>query len=98
MAIIKNISLDPEADRDILRWFADQRNQSAAVREAIRCYIARGDDSSGVTMADLLAEIRALPSRLRVVAVDAEAADSGPEPPEAAANLDSLLDRLAAIE
>jgi hypothetical protein len=90
MAIVKNFSLDPN-DKDILRWLDEQPNQSAAIREAIRYYIARED---GITLADLLAEIRSLPSRLHVVAVQGETVESGEEPEEAAVNLDSLLDRL----
>jgi hypothetical protein len=88
MAIVKNFSLDPN-DKDILRWLDEQPNQSAAIREAIRYYIARED---GITLADLLAEIRSLPSRLHVV--QGETVESGEEPEEAAVNLDSLLDRL----
>jgi hypothetical protein len=98
MAVVKNISLDGDADRDILRWLDDQRNQSAAVREAIRYYIAR--EGSNVTLADVLAEIRSLPSRLKVVAaVTGEeignTEEEEMEPLEAATNLDGLLDRLA---
>jgi hypothetical protein len=93
MAIIKNISLDGDADRDILAWLESHRNQSAAVREAIRYYMARED--AGVTLADVLAEIRSLPSRLQVVAVASDEAPGGEEPAAAAANLDTLLDRLA---
>jgi hypothetical protein len=94
MAIVKNFSLDTN-DKDILRWLDEQTNQSAAIREAIRYYIAHED---GITLADLradlLAEIRSLPSRLHVVAVQGETVESGEEPEEAAVNLDSLLDRL----
>jgi hypothetical protein len=92
VAIVKNFSMDGNADKDILRWLDEQSNQSAAIREAIRYYIARED---GVTLGDLLAEIRALPSRLQIVAVQGEIpADGGQEPKESAANLDTLLDRL----
>jgi Arc/MetJ-type ribon-helix-helix transcriptional regulator len=90
MAIVKNFSLDPN-DKDILRWLDEQPNQSAAIREAIRYYLAKEE---GVTLADVLAEIRSLPSRLHVVAVQGEMIESGEEPEEAAVNLDSLLDRL----
>lgn len=92
MATIIPISLDSEADKDIIRWLEGQSNRSAAVRVAIRAYIAREE---GPTLADILAEIRHLPSRLSVVAVgDTPAAAEGNEPPEAAANLDGLLGRL----
>jgi hypothetical protein len=90
MAIVKNFSLDPN-DKDILRWLDEQPNQSAAIREAIRYYIARED---GITLADLMIEIRSLPSRLHVVAGQGEMVEGGEEPEEAAANLDSLLGRL----
>lgn len=90
MAVIVNISLDPEADRDILRWLGKQSNRSAAVRDAIRAYMAK---ETGVTLADVLAEVRALPSRLSMVAVAPEP-EVGEEPEAAAAHLDGLLDRL----
>ena len=94
MATVINFSLDAETDRDIVRWLDQQSNRSAAIREAIRYYMAR---EAGVTLADVLAEIRALPSRLSVVAIDGELETpiSGDEPTEAAANLDGLLDRLS---
>jgi len=93
MAVIINISLDPEHDRDILRWLGRQSNRSAAVRKAIRAYM---DADSGVTLAEVLAEIRALPEKLSVVAVAAGVPvdDEGEEPEVAAANLDGLLGRL----
>lgn len=93
MAVFVNISLDPDKDRDILEWLDSQENRSAAVREAIRSHMA---ETVGVTLADVLAEVRALPSRLSVVAVNAqpELAEEGKEPEEAAANLNGLLDRL----
>lgn len=92
MAVIVNISLDPDHDKDIMRWLSSQPNRSAAVREAIRAYMAK---EQGVTLADVLAEVQALPSRLSVVAVS----DPGPvvtdeEPEVAATNLNGLLDRL----
>ena len=94
MAIVFNFSLDPEADKDIVQWLDEQPNRSAAIREAVRGHIAK---TEGLTLADVLAEIRALPGRLRVVT-----AQDGPatawiedEPETAAANLDGLLDRLS---
>lgn len=92
MAVIVNISLDPEHDKDIMRWLGSQPNRSAAVREAIRSYMAK---EQGVTLADVLAEVRALPSKLSVVAVsNSEPVATGDEPAEAAANLNGLLERL----
>lgn len=91
MAVFVNISLDPKGDRDILDWLDEQPNRSAAVRAAIRGYMAK----EGITLADVLAEIRALPSRFSVVAMSSEAATPEREEPEtAAANLDGLLSRL----
>lgn len=91
-AVIVNISLDPEHDRDVLRWLGKQPNKSAAVREAIRSYMAKEE---GVTLADVLAEIKALPSRFSVVATTVESTTpEGEEPKAAARNLDGLLDRL----
>jgi cell pole-organizing protein PopZ len=92
MATVINFSLDSDADKDILRWLEGQSNRSAAIRTAIRAYTTRAE---GPTLADVLAEIRALPSRLSVTAVHGEPiADVGEEPAAAAANLDGLLDRL----
>lgn len=92
MATIINISLNPRADRDILDWLGEQANRSEAVRRAIRFYVAQ---TEGPSLADVLAEVRALPSRLSVVAVEPEAQERGGDEPEAAAeNLNGLLGRL----
>lgn len=92
MATIIPVSLDSEVDKDILRWLEKQSNRSAAVRVAIRKYMAAQE---GPSLADILAEIRSLPSRMSLIATMAgEAIVTGEEPPEAAANLDALLDRL----
>lgn len=92
MAEIVNISLSPEHDKDILRWLGSQPNKSAAVRDAIRYYMAKEE---GVTLADVLAELRALPSRLQVMAINSgPVLEIGEEPQAAAANLNGLLDRL----
>jgi cell pole-organizing protein PopZ len=93
MSTVVNFSLDPDADRDIVRWLDSQANKSAAIRAAIRAHMAK---EQGVTLADVLAEIRALPSRMRVVAPGADQVEAaaGEEPIAAAANLDGLLDRL----
>lgn len=96
MAAVVNFSLDPEVDRDILRWLDNQPNRSLAIREAVRFYMSK-DDS--LTLADVLAEIRSLPSRLSLVAVSTESvAASQEEPSQAAANLDGLLNRLGGDE
>ena len=90
--VIVNTSLNDKTDRDILDWLDEQSNRSEAVRRAIRFYIAR---TEGPSLADILAEVRALPSRLSVVAVEPEAQEQGgDEPAAAAANLAGLLGRL----
>jgi sulfur carrier protein ThiS len=93
MAVIVNFSLDPDKDKDLLKWLGRQTNRSAAIRSALRSYMA---ETEGVTLADVLAEVRALPSRMSVVAVNSEPepVGEGEEPEEAAANLNGLLDRL----
>lgn len=92
MAVIVNISLDPEHDKDIMRWLGGQPNRSAAVREAIRAYMAK---EQGVTLEDVLAEVQALPSRLSGMTIsNSEPITEGKEPEAAAANLNGLLDRL----
>jgi cell pole-organizing protein PopZ len=90
--LIANFSLDSEKDKDVIRWLDAQSNRSAAIRAAIRDHMAKAE---GVTLADVLAEVRALPSRLSAVAVTSEATAQGEEEPQAAAaNLDGLLNRL----
>ena len=92
MAVFVNISMDPEGDKDILQWLDEQPNRSAAVREAIRSHIAKEE---GITLADILAELRALPSRLSITAnIPSEIIEDYEEPEAAAANLNGLLGRL----
>ena len=92
MAVIVNISLDEEHDKDIMRWLGKQPNRSAAVREAIRAYMAK---SEGVTLADVLAAVQALPGKLSGVVVSGETVSvEGEEPEAAAAHLNGLLTRL----
>ena len=93
VAVIVNISLNPETDKDIMHWLGKQSNRSAAVREAIRSHIAKEER---ITLADVLAEVRALPSKLSVIAVNVqpEPIEGEEEPEVAAANLNGLLDRL----
>jgi Arc/MetJ-type ribon-helix-helix transcriptional regulator len=93
MAVIINISLDLARDKDILQWLEERDNKSAAVRQSIRHFIA---NEERVTLAEVLAEIRALPSRLSAgVIVSADLSESeGEEPRAAAANINGLLARL----
>jgi hypothetical protein len=96
MAVVINFSLDPDADKDIIRFYEEQSNRSAKFREVTRFYLAREE---GITLADvradILAEIRTLPSRLKMVAtVPEEDQIDGDEPEEAARNLNDLLPRL----
>lgn len=92
MHITLNFSVDTEKDADIIAWAARQTNFSAAMRDAIRAWIKA---ESGVTLDDLLAEIRALRGRLVVASAETSAGVDSGEPGEAAANVDGLLDRLA---
>jgi hypothetical protein len=90
--LIANFSLDSEKDKDIIRWLDGQSNRSAAIRAAIRTHVAARE---GVTLVEVLAEIRSLPSKLSVVAaIPSEPLAEGEEPQVAAANLNGLLDRL----
>jgi hypothetical protein len=85
-----NISLDAEADRDIIRWLDAQPNRSAAMRDAARSYLGR----AGVTVADVLQAVHDLERKVKaggVVVQDAEAGGSD-EPPDVAAALDALAD------
>jgi hypothetical protein len=94
MARVINISVDDQTDNDILLWLEQQPNKSAAIRLAIRAYMAKQD---GPTLADILAEIRSLPSRFTVSTPpegEAMAETELEEPAEAAVNLDGLLSRL----
>jgi len=86
------VILDTERDEDILTWLKEQPNRSAAIRRVIRSHTAK---PNGPTLADLLTEIKELPSRLSVVAATPQPPLLESEEPEAAAaNLDGLLDRL----
>lgn len=90
--LIANFSLDSGKDKDIIRWLDGQSNRSAAIRAAIRTHIAAKE---GVTLAEVLAEIKGLPARFSMVAsTPDEPLTEGEEPQAAAANLDGLLDRL----
>jgi len=89
---ILSVSLDLSDDADIIRWLSHQQNKSAAVRCAIRETIV-----TRVTLADIMRAINNLEHRLNAGAAITETPTprlNGEEPPEAARNLDGLLDRL----
>jgi hypothetical protein len=89
-----NISLDTEADKDILRWLERQENKSAAIRAAIREHI----DRSGLTMGDVYRAVKDLERKLETGAVvlaggvGETEGDSWDEPDDAAAALDALAE------
>jgi hypothetical protein len=89
-----NISLDTEADKDILRWLERQENKSAAIRAAIREHIGR----NGLTLGDVYRAIKGLERKLEAGAVViAGGAQEGEEevwdePDDAAAALDALAE------
>jgi len=87
-----SLSLDTEADKDILRWLDRQENRSAAIREAIRGHLGR----NGVTLGDVYRAVKELERKIETGAVvvaqggDPLAGDDWDEPLEAAAALDAL--------
>ena len=89
-----NISLDTEADKDILRWLERQENKSAAIRAAIREHIGR----NGVSLGDVYRVVKGLERKLesRAVVVAGGAGESEgeswDEPDDAAAALDALAE------
>jgi hypothetical protein len=89
-----NISLDTEADKDILRWLERQENKSAAVRAAIREHIGR----NGLTLGDVYRAVKELERKLEARAVvlargtGESEGDSWDEPDDAAAALDALAE------
>jgi Arc/MetJ-type ribon-helix-helix transcriptional regulator len=84
------LSLDVEADKDILRWLDRQENRSSAIRAAIREHLGR----DGVTLGDVYQAVKEIERRLRAGAiagtVRGEARETWEEPPDAAAALDAL--------
>ena len=80
--------LDTERDRDILRWLEGQANKSAAIREAIRANLGRGD----ITLAHVYEAIQDLKRCDWVAAPETQVHIStvSAEPPDVAAALDSL--------
>ena len=89
-----NISLDTEADKDILRWLERQENKSAAIRAAIREHIGR----NGITLGDVYRAVKDLERKLEAGAVvvaggaGESEGDSWDEPDDAAAALDALAE------
>jgi hypothetical protein len=85
--ITMTISLDSEADRDLLGWLGRQENRSAAVRGVLRAHL-----SGGVTLGDVYAAVRDLERRLSGMTLAGAPSEAtvGDEPPEAAAALDAL--------
>ena len=89
-----NISLDTEADKDILRWLERQENKSAAIRAAIREHIGR----NGITLGDVYRAVKDLERKLEAGAVviaggaGEPESDSWDEPDDAAAALDALAE------
>jgi hypothetical protein len=89
--VIVSVSMDTEADRDLLRWLKQQENQSAAIREGLRNHIGRG----GLTLGDVYQAVKDLERKLQNGAALASTAqpedgDDYHEPPDVAATLDAL--------
>jgi hypothetical protein len=85
-----NISLDTEADKDILRWLERQENKSAAIRAAIREHIGR----NGLTLGDVYRAVKGLESGTAFVAseIGTNEGEEWDEPDDAAAALDALAE------
>jgi len=87
-----SFSLDNVKDRDLLHWLDSlpKRERSRAIREALRAQLSQ----SGVTLGDVYQAVKALERKLHSGAALIQSAavpDDGPEePPDVAANLDSL--------
>ena len=89
---ILSISLDSEADKDILRWVdsLDKGEKSAGIRDAIRAHIGGG----GVTLGDIFQAVKDLERKVQsgVVIHQASGDDlDDAEPAEAVAALDALM-------
>jgi hypothetical protein len=80
--------VDTERDRDILCWLGRQDNKSAAIREAIREHLGRGD----ITLTDVYEAIQELKRGGWASMAETQPCDleSRAEPPDVAAALDSL--------
>lgn len=88
-----SFTLDPQADRDIVRWLErlERGKKSAAIRAAIRDHLRR----NGVTVGDVYQAVKDLERKLKagafVVSGDGSTnTEEWDEPPEAAAALDAL--------
>ena len=89
--VFVNVSMDAEADKDIITWLNGQKNKSEAVRVAIRDHLGR----AGVTLHDVYQEIRNLERQVKAGAVvvgDTTGGASTIEPPDIAEALDKLAD------
>jgi hypothetical protein len=85
-----NFVVDEESDSDILSWWAEQENKSAAIRALIRKEI----DHGGVTLLDLYQVVLGLERKLETgfaLACDADTSEAAlNEPSDVAAALDRL--------
>jgi hypothetical protein len=90
-----NISLDIEADKDILRWLERQENKSAAIRAAIREHLGR----SGITLGDVYRAVKDLERKLKngAVVVAGGAGSAGNEEWDEPADVAAALDALAEL-
>jgi hypothetical protein len=92
--VVIPVSMDTEADRDLLQWLEKQENRSRAVREALRAYIGRG----GVTLGDVYQVVCDLERKLQAGAAvsrtpdDYDGDSEWQEPPGVAEALDALAD------
>lgn len=88
---VVNIVLNTEADKDIIRWLARQRNRSAAVREAIRTHLAK----DGVTLGDVYQAVKRIERKLErgsLIVSEAPQGERWSEPPKAVEALDALVE------
>ena len=86
-----NISLDAQADKDIIDWLDKQPNKSEAMRAAARAYLGR----AGITAADVLQAVRDLERKIKAgaVVVGSNEGDTlTTEPPDIAEALEKLAD------
>jgi hypothetical protein len=90
--VFVNVSMDAEADKDILAWLAKQPNKSEAMRAAARAYLGL----AGITPADVLQAVRDLERKIKsgavVVREQARGDPNTTEPPDVAAALDKLAE------
>ena len=86
--MIVSFSLNPDKDRKIVQWLSSQQNKSAAIREALEAHLGGG----GVTLSDVYRAVRELEHRIGsgALAVSTPGPVPDAEPPDVAANLDTL--------